>query len=77
VPPNKHFTKDDRSKIETLILAFNNRGCSLGLDIQAQPALDHFLTIVDEAEKYRALIEDRGGNVLKRYLTLPSPHKSY
>jgi hypothetical protein len=65
--PNKHLTEDERSKIETLILAFDNHGCGMGLDIQAQAALGRLLATKDDteqaAEQYRALPQERGCNI--------------
>ena len=64
---NKHLTEDERAKIETLILAFDNHGCGMGLDIQAQAALRRLLTAIDEAEQtaeqYRTLLLEQGGNI--------------
>ena len=64
---NKHLTENERSQIETLILAFDNHGCGMGLDIQAQAALRRLLTAIDEAEQtaeqYRTLLLEQRGNI--------------
>ena len=61
-----HLTADERSQIEALILSFDNHGCGLGLDIQAQIALRRLLSALDEAEqtaeRYRKLILEQSMN---------------
>ncbi len=51
MPANKYLTEDERAQIEALILSFDNHGCGLGLDIQAQAALRRLLGALDEAEQ--------------------------
>ena len=44
------LTLDERSELEALIRAFDNHGCSQGLDVRAQAALRRLLAALDEAE---------------------------
>ncbi len=44
------LTEQERTQIEALIKAFDNHGCALGLDRQAQTALRRFLDALDGAE---------------------------
>ena len=64
MPLESHLTADERSQIEALIQAFDNHGCGLGLDIQAQVALRRLLRAVDEAEQtaeqYQKLTLEQG-----------------
>ena len=46
----KHLTDEERTQTEALIRAFDNHGCGLGLDLQAQVALRRLLAALDEAE---------------------------
>jgi hypothetical protein len=45
------LTARERSKIEALIRSFDDHGCGIGLDLQAQVALRRLLDVLDEAEK--------------------------
>ena len=47
----KRLTVDERVQIEALIQAFDNHGCGMGLDIQAQAAMRRLLGALDEAER--------------------------
>jgi hypothetical protein len=62
----KRLTVDERAQIEALIQAFDNHGCGLGLDIQAQVALRRLLGALDEAEQaveqFRELIIEQRGD---------------
>ncbi|MDA1096491.1 MAG: hypothetical protein O3B84_04460 [Chloroflexi bacterium] len=49
---------DERAQFESLIEAFTDHGCGLGLDIRAQAAMRRLLGSLDEAE--RALESSRG-----------------
>ena len=46
----KRLTDEERTQIEALIRAFDDHGCSQGLDLRAQIALRHLLVALDEAE---------------------------
>lgn len=48
---SQRLTEAERTQIEVLIQAFNNHGCSLGLDLQAQAALRRLLDALEEAEQ--------------------------
>lgn len=48
--PQGSLTAQERAQFEALILSFDNHGCSLGLDIQAQAALRRLLAALDDAE---------------------------
>ena len=56
----QNLTVEERTQIEGLIRAFDNHGCGIGLDVQAQAALRRLLSALDDAEqtaeKYRAMI---------------------
>ena len=56
----QNLTVEERTQIEGLIQAFDNHGCGMGLDVQAQAALRRLLNALDDAEqtaeKYHAMI---------------------
>ena len=65
MPPDKRLTMAERTQIEALIRAFDDHGCGLGLDIQAQAALRRLLEALQEAEqaadRYHAMIPEQHG----------------
>ena len=47
----KRLTAEEREHIEELIRAFDDHGCSLGLDVRAQVAPRRLLEALEEAER--------------------------
>ncbi len=59
----RRLTGGERGQIEELIRAFDNHGCSTGLDLKAQAALRRLLDALQEAEQtiegYEAIRQGR------------------